>query len=303
MTTTGSSGPVERASGVAGLYGVAKRFGSTVALDGVSVQIVEGELVALLGPNGAGKTTAIEILLGLRRPTTGDVVLFGEDPRSPSSRRAVGVTPQETGLPSYLRLEEICALVARHYSDPCPIPELLSRFGLVDLARRQAGGLSTGERRRLALALAFVGKPRAVFLDEPTSGLDVEARRALWQEVRTFHEQGGTVLLTTHHLDEAEALATRVVLLHRGSVVADGSVRSIRGRAATSILRLPVGRVAPAEVSGLVRSDTSDGMLTLYVTDPERAIRELVARDVSLEGMELTRPTLEDAFLDLTRSE
>lgn len=297
-----SPGGIAPSIEVAALVDVGKRFGSTVALDGASLRVVEGELVALLGPNGAGKTTAVEILLGLRRPTTGSVSLFGRDPRAHDARRALGVTPQETALPAYLRVEEICDLVARHYREPWPVPDLLRRFGLVDLARRQAGGLSTGERRRVALALAFVGRPRAVFLDEPTTGLDVEARRALWQEVRVFHEQGGTVLLTTHHLDEAEALATRVVLLHRGSVVADGSVRSIRDRAAISILRLPAGRVAPAEISGLVRSDASDGMLTLYVTDPERAIHELVARNVSLEGMELTRPTLEDAFLDLTRS-
>ena len=291
-----------RAVEVAGLHDVGKRFGSTIALDGVSMSIVEGESVALLGANGAGKTTAIEILLGLRRPTTGGVSLFGKNPRSPAARRAVGATPQETGLPAYLRLGEICALVARHYPDPWPIADLLGEFGLVDLSRRQAGGLSTGERRRLALALAFVGRPRAVFLDEPTTGLDVDGRRALWQGIRAFHEHGGTVLLTTHHLDEAEALATRVVVLHRGRVVADDSVRSIRARAPTIMLRLPVGRVVPADISGLVRSEATGGLLTLYVTDPERAIRELVARNVSLEGLEVTRPTLEDALLYLTGS-
>jgi ABC-2 type transport system ATP-binding protein len=300
--TTGSCDPAGPAVEVARLNRVGKRFGSTIALEGVSLRIVEGELVALLGPNGAGKTTAIEILLGLRRPTTGDAYLFGKDPRSAAARRAVGATPQETGLPAYLRLAEICALVARHYPDPWPIPHLLQQFGLVDVADRQAGGLSVGLRRRLALALAFVGRPRAVFLDEPSTGLDVEARRALWQGVRAFHEHGGTVVLSTHQLDEAEALATRVVLLHRGTVVADDSVRSIRDRAATSMLRLPVGRVSPAEIGGLVRSETAGGMLTLYVTDPERAIRDLVARNVSLDGIEVTRPTLEDAFLDLTHS-
>ncbi|MGE5272943.1 MAG: ABC transporter ATP-binding protein [Verrucomicrobiota bacterium] len=201
---------------------MSKRFGSIVALDGVGIELRCGEVLAVLGPNGAGKTTALSLMLGLRRADSGRVELFGEDPRRPTSRAAVGVTPQEIGFPPTLRVREIVDLVRAHFAAPAATAELLGRFGLADCARRQVGGLSGGERRRLAVALAFAGRPLAVFLDEPTSGLDVEARRAVWSELREYAARGGTVLLTTHYLEEAEALASRVVLLARGRIVGDG---------------------------------------------------------------------------------
>jgi ABC-2 type transport system ATP-binding protein len=207
----------------AALRAVTKRFGDTVALDSVDLEIRTGEVVALLGPNGAGKTTALSLLLGLRRPDTGSVTLFGQDPRLVAARAAVGVTPQESGFPPTLRVRELVDLVRAHFPAPVPAGELLERFGLDGIARRQAGGLSGGERRRLSVALAFAGRPRALFLDEPTAGLDVESRRAVWAEVRSYAAAGRTVLLTTHHLEEAEGLASRVVLLARGAVVAEGS--------------------------------------------------------------------------------
>jgi len=215
----------------AALRGVSKRFGETAALDGVDLELRTGEVLALLGPNGAGKTTALSILLGLRRPDSGRAELFGEDPRHAAARVAIGVTPQESGFPPTLRVREIVDLVRAHFPAPAPAGELMERFGLAELARRQAGGLSGGERRRLSVALAFAGRPRALFLDEPTAGLDVDARRAVWREVRAFVEEGGTVLLTTHHLEEAEALASRVVLIARGAVVAEGSPSEVSARA------------------------------------------------------------------------
>ena len=207
----------------AALYAVSKRFGGLAALSSVDLAIEAGEVVALLGPNGAGKTTALSILLGLRRPDAGRAELFGHDPRHPSARTAIGVTPQEYGFPPTLRTGEIVDLVRAHFRAPAPRVELLERFGLTAVARRQTGGLSGGERRRLAVALAYAGSPRAVFLDEPTAGLDVESRRSVWRELRLYAAGGGTVLLTTHHLEEAEALASRVVLLSQGTVVAEGT--------------------------------------------------------------------------------
>ena len=207
----------------AALRAVTKRFGKTVALDRLELEIRSGEVLALLGPNGAGKTTALSILLGLRRADSGRAELFGLDPRHAIARRAIGVTPQESGFPPTLRVRELVELVRAHFPNAQPADELLARFGLVEIARRQAGGLSGGEQRRLSVALAFAGRPRALFLDEPTAGLDVESRRAVWREVQTFAGAGDTVLLTTHHLEEAEALASRIVLLARGRVVAEGS--------------------------------------------------------------------------------
>jgi ABC-2 type transport system ATP-binding protein len=207
----------------AALRRVTKRFGAVVALDGVDLELRSGELLAVLGRNGAGKTTALSVLLGLRRADSGRAELFGDDPRRPASRAQIGVTPQDAGFPPTLRVREIVDLVAAHFATPVATGELLERFGLTGCARRQAGGLSGGERRRLSVALAFVGRPLALFLDEPTTGLDVEARRDVWAELRAYAAGGGTILLTTHYLEEAEALASRVVVLACGRVVAEGS--------------------------------------------------------------------------------
>jgi ABC-2 type transport system ATP-binding protein len=220
----------------AALWAVTKSFGDTPALDAVDLEVQAGDVLALLGPNGAGKTTALSLLLGLRRPDSGKVELFGRDPRVPAARVAIGATPQESGFPPTLRVRELVDLVRAHFQAPAPAGELLDRFGLTGFARRQTGGLSGGERRRLSVALAFAGRPRAVFLDEPTAGLDVESRRAVWQELRAYSAAGGTVLLTTHHVEEAEVLASRVVLLARGRVVAEGSPGELSMRAGTGSL-------------------------------------------------------------------
>jgi ABC-2 type transport system ATP-binding protein len=211
----------------AALRGVTKRFGSLVALDDVDLELRGGDVLALLGPNGAGKTTALSVILGLRRPDRGRAELLGTDPRDRDARVEIGVTPQEAGFPPTLRVHEILDLVRAHFATPVPTAELLARFGLADCRRRQAGGLSGGERRRLSVALAFAGRPLAVFLDEPTTGLDVEARRSVWRELQEYAAAGGTILLTTHYLEEAEALATRVALLARGRVAAAGSPQQL----------------------------------------------------------------------------
>jgi ABC-2 type transport system ATP-binding protein len=228
----GAGGPV-----VAELRGVHKRYGTVEALRGVDLEVRPGELVALLGPNGAGKTTAVSVLLGQRRPDAGSARLFGRDPTGPAARRAVGATPQVTGFPDGLTVAEVVDLVRVHYPGPVATPELLARFGLAGVAGRRAGGLSGGQQRRLAVALAFAGRPRLVVLDEPTTGLDTEARRELWQVVRAFVADGGAVLLTTHYLEEAQALASRVVVLAGGTVIAHGSVDQITARAGLQVER------------------------------------------------------------------
>jgi ABC-2 type transport system ATP-binding protein len=274
-----------------------RRYGAALALDSVNLDIRAGEMVGLLGPNGAGKTTLINLLVGLRHPTSGQVELFGGNPRDPAHRKLIGVTPQETGLPSTLRVGECVRYVAAHYADPVDTGELLTRFGLDGLIRRQTGGLSGGQRRRLAVALAFVGRPRLVFLDEPTTGLDVEARRMLWENIRAFHADGGTVLLTSHYLEEIEALAERVVVLGGGKILADDSVPAVRGLVGVHRVSLiaPTMPVLP----GVVSTEESEGRLHFLTTDADQLVRDLVRSEVDFSDLEVRPTTLEEAFLAL----
>jgi ABC-2 type transport system ATP-binding protein len=279
------------------LEGVTKHFGATLALDDVTLDLPPGEVTALLGPNGAGKTTALSLLLGLRRPDAGRVRLFGSDPRRPAARSAIGVAQQETRFPETLRVREVAALVCAHYPAPFEVGELLERFGLSSLARRQTGGLSGGERRRLAVALAFAGRPAAVFLDEPTAGLDVEGRRQVWATVREYVGRGGTVLLTTHYLEEAEALATRVAVLHRGRLVLAGHVREVAERVGLSRVQL---RNSPLpRLEGVARRSRENGAWSLYTRDAGRLVEALVRHGVPLDGLLVQAATLEQVILSL----
>ncbi|MCR6688642.1 ABC transporter ATP-binding protein [Cellulomonas sp.] len=289
------------------LTGVTRRFGAVVALDDVSLTVRPGELVGLLGPNGAGKTTLLSLVSGLRKPDAGTVRLFGGDPRSASSRLGLGTTPQETGLPDTLRVAEVVQLVAGHYRDPMPLEEVLTRFGLTDLARRQTGGLSGGQKRRLAVALALVGRPRLVLLDEPTTGLDVEARHVLWQALRDYHADGATVLLTSHYLQEIEELAQRVVVVGQGRVLADGDLAAVLALVSRRRILLtvpPSARGAVEAVPGVegVQSQAhgDDERLTLLAADADQVVRTLVAQQVPFRDLEVRGASLEEAFLTLT---
>ncbi|MGI5181559.1 ATP-binding cassette domain-containing protein [Dactylosporangium sp. CA-152071] len=283
---------------------VTRRYGTgakaQVALDGVSLDIHAGGVVGLLGPNGAGKSTLVNLLVGLRRPTSGTVELFGGDPRDPAARRRIGVTPQETGLPATLRVRECVAFVAAHFADPVPTGELLEGFGLTEVAGRQTGGLSGGQKRRLAVALAFVGRPDLVFLDEPTTGLDVQARRDLWDHIRAYGRTG-TVVLTSHYLEEIEALADRVVVLAGGRVLADDTVTAIR--AMVGIHRVSLDSETLPELPalpGVVGVEQADGRTSLLTADPDQLVRDLVTTGVPFRGLQVRPTSLEEAFLTLT---
>jgi ABC-2 type transport system ATP-binding protein len=283
---------------VAELRGVHKRYGTVEALRGVDLQLHPGELVALLGPNGAGKTSAVSILLGQRRPDAGSAWLFGRDPTLPAARRLVGVTLQESGFPDNLTVREVVDLIRVHYPEPAPTRELLDRFGLTGVAGRRAGGLSGGQTRRLAVALAFAGRPQAVVLDEPTTGLDVEARHRLWEVVRGFVADGGTVLLTTHYLEEAQALASRVVVIADGQVIAQGSVDDITAR--TGLSRVYLQAPTLPELPGVTHIEATNGSYILYTADPDGLVRALAFTGVAFSGLRVERASLEEAFLHLT---
>ena len=292
----------ESESGVAAeLRGAEKTFGGRPALAGLDLVLPRGCFLALLGPNGAGKTTALGLLLGLRRPDRGEALLLGGSPLDEGVRRRIGATPQVSAFPSGLKVREVVAFVAAHYSEPMPEAVLFERFGLGGLAGRQVGGLSGGEQRRLGAALALVGNPEVVFLDEPSTGLDVEARRLLWDTVRAFHEDGGTVLLTTHYLEEAEALAERIAVIHRGRLVAEGTRREITGRIALRRVRFRAAAVP--DVEPVARSAFEAGVVTLYTPDADRLVRRLVETRVAFSDLEVLPAGLEEAFVALTRED
>jgi ABC-2 type transport system ATP-binding protein len=275
-----------------------RSYGPVTALDAVSLDVPAGQLLGLLGPNGAGKTTLLQLLTGLRRPTSGTVELFGGDPRAAASRRRLGCTPQETGLPPTLRVHEVVDFVAGHFDSPVPTEELLEQFGLGGLERRQTGGLSGGQKRRLGVAVAFVGRPDLVLLDEPTTGLDVEARHALWDAVRRYHQGGGTVVLTSHYLEEVEALAERVVVMDQGRVRADGTLAEVRSLVPARRVRLRAPNLP--DLTGVDRSSRDGDRYELWTADSDTLVRQLVTAGIPFRDLEVATASLEEAFLALT---
>src|SRR3984957_19411706 len=214
-------------SPVASLREVTKKFGGQVALDRFSLQLHAGEVVALLGPNGAGKTTAVRLLLGLSQATSGEVKIFGGNPRDRASRMRLGAMLQVGRMPEALRVREHLQLFSSYYAQPRPLNELLAVAGLEGLEERLFGQLSGGQKQRVLFALALCGNPDLIFLDEPTVGMDIEARRGLWAEIRILSALGKTVLLTTHYLGEAAALAARIIGSNKGRVICEGTPAEI----------------------------------------------------------------------------
>jgi ABC-2 type transport system ATP-binding protein len=285
------------------LSGVTKRFGSTVALDDVSLDIQSGELVALLGPNGAGKTTAVRLLLGLTRLDSGSASVFGLDPRRSRNRVRTGAMLQVGKVPETLRVREHIELFSSYYPDPLPRAEIVDVAGLQGLEDRLFGELSGGQKQRLLFALAICGNPDLLILDEPTVGLDVDARRGIWEEIRRFVAKGGAVLLTTHYLEEADSLADRIIVIDRGRIIAEGTPAEIKARVSGKRIRCSTA-LPPQELTALpfVTNVTRDGAVTEVLTsNSEAVVRELLARDRTLSNLEITSAGLEEAFLTLTR--
>lgn len=281
---------------------VTRRFGDVTALDDVTLEIEAGRIVGLLGPNGAGKTTLLSLLQGLRRPTSGTVTLLGGSPVDYRTRTNLGSTPQETALPETLKVGEIIRFVGSHFENPTPVEEIATEFGLETMLGKQSGALSGGQKRRLSVALAFVGHPKLVLLDEPTTGLDVDARHVLWQAVRRQHDRGATVVVTSHYLEEIEALAERVIVMDEGRVIADDSLHAIVGQVTGRMLRLTTSQPdAVAMLPGVVRHEQdADDTHTYFVHDGDAVITDLVQRGIPFSDLSVRGATLEEAFLALT---
>ena len=289
---------------IAELRDVTKRYGAVTALDSLTLGLEPGRVTALLGPNGAGKTTAVKVLLGLTRPTSGSATLFGRDPGSPEARRRTGVMLQISKVPETLRVREHVHLFCSYYPSPMTVEDALAAAGLTSVANRKYGELSGGQRQRVQFALAICGNPDLLFLDEPTVGLDVESRRGFWQEVRRLAARGRSIVLTTHYLEEADALADRVVMMNKGVVVADGAPHEVKALAASRRIRcvtsLESGRLAALPGVQSLRSDGA--AVELLTNDAEHVTRQLLLADPMLTGLEVTGAGLEEAFLTLTSS-
>ena len=288
---------------VASLEAVNRNYGEVRALKGVNFRIRAGELVALLGPNGAGKTTAVKLLLGLLQPNGGKVRVFGGDPTNPENRMRTGAMLQVGRVPETLRVREHIDLFSSYYQNPMPAAAVLAAAGLEKLSDRKFGDLSGGQRQRVLFALAICGNPDLLFLDEPTVGLDVEARRMLWDEIRQLVGRGKTVLLTTHYLQEADALADRVAVINKGEIIAEGTPADIKAQTAGKRIRCITSLTMETlrQIPGVTEVKRDRDAVELNAAEAEFVVRELLSRDQGLSGLEVAAAGLEEAFLALTQ--
>ncbi|GGQ07259.1 ABC transporter ATP-binding protein [Streptosporangium pseudovulgare] len=284
-------------------HGLRKHYGDVRAVDGIDLLIEPGEVVALLGPNGAGKSTMIDMLLGLTRPDAGEVRLMGETPAEAVRGGAVGVMLQEAALLDDVTVREIVVMIASLHRAPLPVEEALRRAGVTDLAGRRPARLSGGQKQRVRFAMALVSDPGLLVLDEPTSAMDVGVRREFWAAVRSLTGAGRTVLFATHHLEEAEKHADRVVLVRDGRVVADGPVAAVISEVGGWTVRAAVPGALPEELRALpgvtaveLRGDRAE----LRCADSAAPLRELLARFPAAHDVEVRALSLEEAFLRLT---
>jgi ABC-2 type transport system ATP-binding protein len=292
---------------IATLDGVTRRFGQLTAVDGLSLQIHSGETVALLGPNGAGKTSAVELLLGLANPDAGVVRLFGGPPADAVAAGRVGVMLQDAGLPQGAKVAELIGLIGGLYPKPLSVAEVLRLADLEQVAGRHVQRLSGGQRQRVRLALALAGNPQLLVLDEPTAALDVEARRSFWDRVAGYVSAGRTVLFATHRLEEADAVADRVVVMAGGRLLADGTPDQVKaqaaGRSTVSVAANGLSREVLERLPAVETVRQDRGRLTLSTSDPDATIRALLQQAPHTRGLEVTRAGMEEAFLQLTHQQ
>jgi ABC-2 type transport system ATP-binding protein len=285
------------------LQGVHKSYGEVQALRGVDLTIGSGEVVAMLGPNGAGKTTSIAVMLGLRRVTRGQARLFGLPPDDRRARSRVGVMLQESGVPGVLTVRELIDQFRAYYPCPLPAERVIALAGLAEIAAARVSTLSGGQRQRLYFALAVSGDPDLLVLDEPTVGMDVEARQRFRQAIRELAASERTIVLTTHYLEEADALARRIVVVDHGVVIADAAPEAIKARLPSKRMRFRTATTLDGDVfAGLpvTALEQLDGQVRLLSAEPETVLRELFRRGLTLTDLEVAGADLEEAFLALT---
>jgi ABC-2 type transport system ATP-binding protein len=285
--------------------GLRKAYGDTEALKGVDLYVRRGEIFCLLGPNGAGKTTAVEIMEGHRTADSGEVRVLGHDPAQAENelRQNVGVVLQQAGVERFLTVEEVLEMYRGYYPDPLPLDEVLEMLGLAEKRKSLVRRLSSGQMRRLDVAVALVGNPDLLFLDEPTTGFDPAARRSAWDMIRSLRGLGKTVFLTTHYLEEAEALSDRVAIIVSGQIRAEGSVADLRAEHAGTVIsfRLQDGWDAPDWLGDSMHM--RNGTVVIETLEPTKVVYQLT-RDASDRGVELaelsvTPRRLEDIYLEL----
>ncbi|MBD2860397.1 ABC transporter ATP-binding protein [Paenibacillus sp. IB182363] len=281
-----------------------KQFGAFRAVDGMDLRLESGKISALLGPNGAGKTTAISMMLGMLKPTSGEIRVLGQLAGSPELRERVGAMMQDARAADGLTVREVLQLLRSYYRNPLPLDRLLDVSGLHGEAMKRASSLSGGQRRRLAFAQSLAGNPQLLLLDEPTVGMDVEARIRFWETIRELADQGTTVLLTTHHLEEADNVADHIAVLAAGRIIAEGtpgelkvkaSLRTVSFRAASmphehELLQLP----------GVEKVDSRGSRIRLYVRNADLVLPELLRTGWGVTDIEVQSASLEDAFRSIT---
>jgi ABC-2 type transport system ATP-binding protein len=285
------------------ISGLTVRYGETVAVDGLDLTVPAGQTVALLGPNGAGKSTTVNAVLGLLRPDAGRIQVLGRTPLDAIRAGGVGAMLQHGGLPSEARVGEVIDLVRRSFPTAWPLDDLVATAGIEGLLARPVDALSGGQRQRVLLALALAGEPPLLLLDEPTSAMDVEGRRAFWTTMRGLAGRGHTVVFATHHLEEADAVADRVVVVAGGRVVADGSAAQLKAGGVTRRISFTAGPGQDLGALPAVRSSSRQGStVTLTTADAEATLRALLADGTPLPDLEVRGASLEDAVLTLTSS-
>ena len=298
-------------SAVINVEGLTKRYGSVEAVRGISFAVHPGEIVGLLGPNGAGKTTALECIIGLRGADSGNIQICGIDARRDTSgmREKIGVQLQATALPEQIRIREALHLFASFYKKPVPVADLIERFSLQEKADATFNSLSGGQRQRLAMALAVINDPQVLFLDEPTAAMDPQARRELHRVIHDQRAKGGSVLITTHHIDEAELLCDRVAIMDYGQIIAHDSPAALVGKAKTFSRIVcssdkTLNKVALSTLAGAVDVVVDGLVVTISSTAINQTVIALVHHldsvGAALVDLQIRKPSLEDVFIELT---